>query len=125
MLDDEEDEREEQGTMSNKSSATKKLEAKVVTDKTQINNTASQVKESIKKLPKPIIKEDIDESLKELKADQEKCKGNESFKCGCFEEALHYYTKSIQYLPTAASFNNRAMTCKKLDFLVCCFRLGT
>jgi len=125
MLDDEEDESEEQGTMSNKSSATKKLEAKVVTDKTQINNTASQVKESIKKLPKPIIKEDIDESLKELKADQEKCKGNESFKCGCFEEALHYYTKSIQYLPTAASFNNRAMTCKKLDFLVCCFRLGT
>ncbi len=125
MLDDEEDESEGQGTMSNKSSATKKLEAKVVTDKTQINNTASQVKESIKKLPKPIIKEDIDESLKELKADQEKCKGNESFKCGCFEEALHYYTKSIQYLPTAASFNNRAMTCKKLDFLVCCFRLGT
>jgi len=125
MLDDEEDESEEQGTMSNKSSATKKLEAKVVTDKTQINNTASQVKESIKKLPKPIIKEDIDESLKELKADQEKCKGNESFKCGCFEEALHYYTKSIQYLPTAASFNNRAMTCKKLDFLVCCLRLGT
>jgi hypothetical protein len=42
----------------------------------------------------------------------EKCKGNEAFNSGCFEEALVYYTRSIQLLPNAASYNNRAMTCK-------------
>ena len=41
----------------------------------------------------------------------EKCKGNEAYNSGCFEEALVYYTRSIQFLPNAASYNNRAMTC--------------
>ena len=112
MLDNEDEDTEEPAT----ESKPKKLETKVVMDKTQINSQAGQVKDSLKKLPKPVVKEDMDEGLKVLRADQEKCKGNESFKCGCFEEALHYYTKSIQYLPTAASFNNRAMTCKNFFF---------
>lgn len=50
--------------------------------------------------------------MRTFKADQEKCKGNESFNAGCFEEALIYYSRSIQYLPNSASYNNRALTCK-------------
>jgi len=116
MLDNEDEDDTEKPA---KDSKANKFETKVVADKTQINCQSTQLKESLKKLPTPVVKDDIDEGLKELKADQEKCKGNESFKCGCFEEALHYYTKSIQYLPTAASFNNRAMACKMKCFF--CF----
>lgn len=93
----------------------KKFEAKVVTDKTQING-GSGLNKLIKNLPKPQVKaDDLDENIKELKADQEKCKGNEAYKSGCYDEALHYYTKSIQYMPTAASYNNRAMAYLKVE----------
>ena len=103
---------EDEQNASDDDQSEKKVKAKVVEDKTTIN-TASKTKHLIKDLPKTApIKGEIDENIKVLKADQEKCKGNESFKSGCFEEALHYYTRSIQYMPTAASYNNRAMTCK-------------
>ena len=58
-----------------------------------------------------LLYEDIADEQKEFRADMEKCKGNEAFNSGCFEEALVYYTRSIQLLPNAASYNNRAMTC--------------
>jgi sperm-associated antigen 1 len=54
---------------------------------------------------------DLTEEQKVSRADMEKCKGNEAYNSGCFEEALVYYTRSIQFLPNAASYNNRAMTC--------------
>lgn len=93
----------------------KKFEAQVVADKTQISG-GSALKKLIKNLPKPQVNaDDLDEKMKELKADQEKCKGNEAYKSGCYDEALHYYTKSIQYMPTAASYNNRAMAYLKVE----------
>jgi hypothetical protein len=54
---------------------------------------------------------DLDENMRTFKADQEKCKGNEAFNAGSYEEALVYYTRSIQYLPNSASYNNRALAC--------------
>lgn len=60
---------------------------------------------------------DMDDNLREIKAEQEKNKGNEAFRSGFFEEALVYYTRSIEYLPAAAYYNNRALTCN-LKFLI-------
>ena len=59
---------------------------------------------------------DLDENMRTFKADQEKCKGNEAFNAGSYEEALVYYTRSIQYLPNSASYNNRALACLSLLF---------
>ena len=59
----------------------------------------------------------LDEEARALKADQEKCKGNEAFNAGSYEEALAYYTRSIQYLPNAASYNNRALACKLKKYI--------
>lgn len=53
----------------------------------------------------------MDETTKTLKADQEKCKGNEAFAAGCYQEAASYYTRSLKYFPNAASYNNRALAC--------------
>lgn len=40
-------------------------------------------------------------------------KGNENFKCSNFSHALSDYTKSLEYFPTVAVYNNRALTCKQ------------
>ena len=48
-------------------------------------------------------------------AQNEKNKGNEAFRCGDFKEALIYYNRSLDILPTAASYNNRAITLLKLE----------
>ena len=50
-----------------------------------------------------------------MRANYEKEKGNESFKAGDFEEALLYYNRSLSISPTAAVFNNRAITSIKLQ----------
>ena len=55
---------------------------------------------------------DLDEEAKSMKADQEKVKGNEAYGSGCYDEAIVYYTRSIQLKPNAAAYNNRALTCK-------------
>ena len=115
MIDENEEDTEEPTNKKEEEGKTKKFEAKVVADKTQINGTGNALNKLVKDLPKPVLKEDLDEDMKELKAGQEKCKGNEAFKSGCYDEALHYYTKSIQYMPTAASYNNRAMAYLKLE----------
>jgi hypothetical protein len=60
----------------------------------------------------------MDDEAKAIKADKEKCKGNEAFAAGSYEEALVYYTRSIQLMPNAAAFNNRALTCKKFCILL-------
>ena len=64
---------------------------------------------------------ELDDEMKQIKADQEKSKGNEAYNAGSFDEAIVYYTRSIKLLPNAASYNNRAMTCnfiqlKKFSF---------
>lgn len=56
-----------------------------------------------------------DENLKSIKAEQEKCKGNEAFNAKSFDEAVVYYTRSIQLLENAAAFNNRALAYLKLE----------
>ena len=48
-------------------------------------------------------------------ANKEKDKGNEAFKCGNFDEALVHYNNSIDILPTAASYNNKAITLIKME----------
>lgn len=63
----------------------------------------------------------MDEDTKILKADQEKCKGNEAFAAASYQEALTYYTRSIKYLPTAASYNNRALASNYQIFIILIF----
>jgi tetratricopeptide (TPR) repeat protein len=57
----------------------------------------------------------LDENLKIIKAEQEKCKGNEAFNSKSYDEAVVYYTRSIQLLENAAAFNNRALAYLKLE----------
>ncbi|XP_013074020.2 sperm-associated antigen 1-like isoform X2 [Biomphalaria glabrata] len=52
---------------------------------------------------------------KEMKANREKEKGNEAFRSKDFKESVLYYTRSISLLPTAASYNNRALAYLKLE----------
>lgn len=56
---------------------------------------------------------DLDEETKSIKAEREKVKGNEAFGSGNYDEALIYYTRSIQLIPNAAAYNNRALTCEQ------------
>lgn len=60
-------------------------------------------------LPDHIDAKGLSEGEKLLKANREKDKGNEAFKSGDFKEAVKYYNRSISLLPTAASYNNRAL----------------
>jgi tetratricopeptide (TPR) repeat protein len=57
----------------------------------------------------------MDENLKSIKAEQEKQKGNEAFSAKSYEEAVIYYTRSLQYVENAASYNNRALVFLKLE----------
>ncbi|KAJ6637681.1 Sperm-associated antigen 1, partial [Pseudolycoriella hygida] len=50
-------------------------------------------------------------------ANNHRIKGNEFYKAADFQEALSEYTLSIQILPTASAFNNRAITYFKLNDL--------
>eukprot|EP00731_Ephydatia_muelleri_P010755 Em0005g1341a len=52
---------------------------------------------------------------KERNANREREKGNEAYKAGDFKEAYEYYTRSISLFPTAAAYNNRAITAIKLS----------
>ena len=45
-------------------------------------------------------------------ARQSRERGNGLFKLGDYWEAIDEYTKSIELLPTAYSYNNRAIACK-------------
>merc|ERR1719489_631452 len=54
------------------------------------------------------------------KAQAEKDKGNEAFKAGDFDEALLYYSRSINIHPTTACINNRALVyIRKKKWLKC------
>ncbi|XP_052266340.1 uncharacterized protein LOC127868537 isoform X2 [Dreissena polymorpha] len=57
----------------------------------------------------------LTEAEKQVKANREKDKGNEAFWSKDFKEALTYYSRSISLLPTAASYNNRALAHLKLS----------
>lgn len=50
-----------------------------------------------------------------LKAESDKNKGNEAFRCGDYEEALIYYNRSINISLSPAALNNRAITLIKLN----------
>lgn len=45
-------------------------------------------------------------------AEQEREKGNDAFKAGDYEEALHLYTTSLMIDSSINAYNNRAMTCE-------------
>ena len=49
------------------------------------------------------------ESEKETRAVKEKEKGNEAFHAGDLHEAVAYYSRSLQLMPTAIAYNNRAV----------------
>ncbi|CAL1537604.1 unnamed protein product [Lymnaea stagnalis] len=57
----------------------------------------------------------LSQEEKELKANREKDKGNEAFRAKEFEESVTYYSRSITLIPTAASYNNRALAYLKLE----------
>lgn len=48
-------------------------------------------------------------SEKETRAVKEKEKGNEAFHAGDLHEAVVYYSRSLQLMPTAIAYNNRAV----------------
>lgn len=48
-------------------------------------------------------------SEKETRAVKEKAKGNEAFHAGDLHEAIAYYSRSLQLMPTAIAYNNRAV----------------
>ncbi|XP_028414819.1 sperm-associated antigen 1-like [Dendronephthya gigantea] len=50
-----------------------------------------------------------------LRATKEKEKGNEAFRAQDYSEAVIYYTTSLKYEPTAASYNNRAAAELKIE----------
>ena len=45
----------------------------------------------------------------ETRAVKEKEKGNEAFHAGDLHEAIAYYSRSLQLMPTAIGYNNRAV----------------
>jgi len=49
------------------------------------------------------------ETERQDKALKEKEKGNEAFRAGDFQEALVYYSRSLQLVPTSIAYNNRAI----------------
>jgi len=49
------------------------------------------------------------EAERQDKALKEKEKGNEAFHSSDFLEALVYYSRSLQLVPTAIAYNNRAV----------------
>ena len=51
----------------------------------------------------------LSKSEKETRAVKEKEKGNEAFHAGDLHEAVGYYSRSLQLIPTALAFNNRAV----------------
>ncbi|KAH9488656.1 Sperm associated antigen 1 [Bulinus truncatus] len=57
----------------------------------------------------------LSQEEKEIRANREKDKGNEAFRSKDFKESVLYYTRSISLLPTAASYNNRALAYLKLE----------
>ncbi|CAH1773410.1 unnamed protein product [Owenia fusiformis] len=61
-----------------------------------------------------ISDKDMTPEERQLKANREKDKGNEAFRCGDFEESITYYSRSLSLISTAASFNNRALAYLKL-----------
>ena len=57
-----------------------------------------------------MFQKDKSETEKQVLANREKEKGNESFQTGNYSEALMYYCRSIELNPKAAAvYNNRAL----------------
>ncbi|XP_077382017.1 sperm-associated antigen 1-like isoform X2 [Festucalex cinctus] len=52
--------------------------------------------------------------VRHILAEREKDKGNEAFRANDYEEAVAYYSRSIDIMPTVAAYNNRAQTGIKL-----------
>lgn len=80
------------------------------------------VKENIKeqeekeKLNTVVIKPDYMTEAELLHAAaQEKNRGNEFYKEGEYEEALQYYTNSLNFQSNPTVYNNRAITCKSVS----------
>ncbi|XP_075444586.1 sperm-associated antigen 1 [Ascaphus truei] len=68
---------------------------------TVINSRAS-------KIEKAIDTAGVRQEQRSVIANHEKEKGNEAFRCGDYEEAVCYYSRSISVLPSSAAYNNRA-----------------
>jgi sperm-associated antigen 1 len=64
---------------------------------------------------KPDEIERLSETERKVISENERRKGNESFKAGDFEEAVLYYSRSVGFLPSAFAFANRAMARIKLN----------
>lgn len=48
------------------------------------------------------------------RAERERTKGNESYRAGDLDEALAYYSRSVQLWPSVEALNNRALAYVKL-----------
>ncbi|CAF0712360.1 unnamed protein product [Brachionus calyciflorus] len=89
--------------------------SKVSKDKTVVNHGRDLSKNLVKELPKEVPVENMDDTKRSIKADQEKCKGNEAYASGSYAEAVAYYSRSIKLFPNAASYNNRALAYIKME----------
>lgn len=74
----------------------------------QTNKNLSIANTLIKQLPCCLSL--VTEQELEVKAENEKSKGNEAFRSADYQEALAYYNRSIGLKPIIAVYNNRAMT---------------
>ncbi|XP_076327005.1 uncharacterized protein LOC143233957 isoform X2 [Tachypleus tridentatus] len=57
-----------------------------------------------------IFYEGLSDDQRSFLAEKEKAKGNEAFRAHDYEEALMYFSRSIQIQPILAAYNNRAQT---------------
>ncbi|KAF7995382.1 hypothetical protein HCN44_006489 [Aphidius gifuensis] len=76
----------------------------------------AQQKQNSKKITKQAAMDKLAATGTELTtwAEQEREKGNDAFKAGDYEEALHLYTTSLMIDSSINAYNNRAMTYIKL-----------
>lgn len=93
------------------------IDNNVKNSKTKINSKGKgslKAEEMIDAKVKTTLNGVSDEEL-QLKAENEKKKGNEAFRSGDFAEALLYYNRSLDLKEVPAVYNNRAMTHIKLE----------
>ncbi|XP_031619941.1 sperm-associated antigen 1 [Contarinia nasturtii] len=68
-----------------------------------------QVPKLIEILPETTVHEQMSDVEKHEFADKHRIKGNEFFKCSDYQQAINEYNTSLNYEPTAAVYNNRAL----------------
>ncbi|ORY28911.1 hypothetical protein BCR33DRAFT_772670 [Rhizoclosmatium globosum] len=93
--------------------ANKPASSSNATSSARINTSVTIDPKSVPtQVPEDIAKDSV---MAPRLADAEKLKGNEAFKAKEYQEALQFYTRSLNLHPTPQVYNNRALTFLKLS----------